>query len=278
MTKTFALAILLCAAMFACPLPAGADDEDLHTQLMRATVKIAHDSSTATGFVLTRPNPSDPNRPQFVLITAAHVFTAMTANEATLVFRAKSPDGSFQKKPQPIVVRKDGKPAWTQHETEDVAVLVIEPAEGVDLPRVSTDLLASDESLARLRVHPGDEVACLGYPHRVEANEAGFAVLRSGPIGSYPLTPSKQNKTFLLSANSFEGDSGGPVYLADDHRRVAGSDTREDARLILGLITGQHFLDEELKTIYGSSKVRHRLGLAIVIQAAFIRETIDRLP
>ena len=32
-----------------------------------------------------------------------------------------------------------------------------------------------------------------------------------------------------------------------------------------------------MKMIYGTSKVRHRLGLAIVIHASFIKETIDLL-
>ncbi len=33
-----------------------------------------------------------------------------------------------------------------------------------------------------------------------------------------------------------------------------------------------------MKMIYGTTKVRHRLGLAIVIHASFIRETMERLP
>ena len=44
-----------------------AEDEDLNTQLMRATVKISHDKSTATGFVLS-------NEKGYILVTAAHVF------------------------------------------------------------------------------------------------------------------------------------------------------------------------------------------------------------
>jgi hypothetical protein len=121
-------------------------------------------------------------------------------------------------------------------------------------------------------------VACLGYPHRVESNEAGFPVLRSGSVASFPLVPTAANRTFLLSANTFEGDSGGPVYLADCRRCLPGRDEPQEVRLILGLVTGQHFLDEEMKMVYGTTKVRHRLGLAIVVQAAFIRETLDRLP
>ncbi|OWK44508.1 hypothetical protein FRUB_02440 [Fimbriiglobus ruber] len=257
--------------------PLRADDEDFNTQLMRATVKVGHEKSTGTGFILTRPDPAAPKRVQYVLITAAHVFERMTGDEATLSFRKKEAEGVFKKESQTIAVRAAGKPAWTQHPSEDVAVMVVTPPAGVDLPALSVDLLATDDTLARFKVHPGDTVSCLGYPHRVEANDAGFPVLRTGAIAGYPLTPTKVTKTFLLSINSFEGDSGGPVYLADPNRATAGPGKREDARLILGLIVSQQFLDEELKTIYGTTKVRHRLGLAAAVHAAYVRETVNRV-
>jgi hypothetical protein len=84
-----------------------------------------------------------------------------------------------------------------------------------------------------------------------------------------------KTKTFFLSANTFEGDSGAPVYLSRPNQ--IGPDREEDVRLIVGLVSGQQFLDEEAKMIYGTSKVRHRLGFAIVVHASFIRETIDLL-
>ena len=66
-------------------------------------------------------------------------------------------------------------------------------------------------------------------------------------------------------------------YLADPNRNLPGKDKPEPVRLILGLVTGQHFLDEEMKMVYGTTKVRHRLSLGIVIQASFIRATLERL-
>jgi hypothetical protein len=254
--------------------PLRADDEDLDTQMMRATVKVSHEKSTGTGFLLSRPDPHDANRSQFVFVTAAHVLESSPGAEATLFFRKKEAEGVYKKMPTKIVIRSDGKPRWLKHLSQDVAALLVEPPDWADLPRLSVGLLATDRELRKFRVHPGDTVSCLGYPHRVEANEAGFPVLRGGAVASFPLFPTAVSKTFLLSANTFEGDSGGPVYLADSRsNRPAGDD-----HLILGLVTGQHFLDEDMKMIYGTMKVRHRLGLAIVVHASFIRETIDRLP
>lgn len=258
--------------------PLLAEEDDLDTQLMRATVKIGHDKSTGTGFILTRPDPGDPRRKQYLLVTAAHVFSKMTSDEATLYFRKKEADGVFKKEPQKVTIRKDGKPRWTKHPSEDVAVLIIVPPRAADIPDLPVDLLATNEAIKRWKVRPGDNVACLGYPHRVEANQAGFAILRKGPIASYPLTPTKTNRTFFLSTNTFEGDSGGPVYLADSNRAIPGTKKREEVRLILGMVTAQQVLDEESRMIYGTTKVRHRLGLAIVLHATFILETIKQIP
>jgi hypothetical protein len=250
-----------------------ADGEDLGTQLMRATVRVSHDKSSGTGFVLSRPH-----RNQFVLVTAAHVLENIPGDEAVLGFRRREAEGVYKKLPAKVIIRQGGETLWTKHPSQDVAALAVVPPDGADLPTLSTDLLATDTELKKYRVHPGDRVALLGYPHRVEANEAGFPVLRSGPVASFPLVPTRLNKTFLLSTNTFEGDSGGPVFLAESRRALAEKGRMEDVRLIVGLVTGQHFLDEEMKMVYGTTKIRHRLGLAIVVQAAFIRETLDSLP
>lgn len=255
-----------------------ADENDFDTQMMRATVKITHEKSTGTGFFLSQPDPHAPKQCRYILVSAAHVFENIPADEVTLYFRKKESEGVYRKLPVKIALQKDRKPCWTKHPSQDVAVLVCVPPPEADLPKLTPDLLATDETIKRFAIHPGDSLNCLGYPHRVEANEAGFPILRSGPVASFPLVPAKTNKTFLLSANVFEGDSGGPVYLSNSNHTVSGKDRTQKVEVILGLVTGQHFLDEEMRMVYGTTKVRHRLGLAIVVQASFIRDTIKRLP
>lgn len=249
--------------------PAHAEDEDLNTQLMRATVKISHDKSTATGFLLS--NGKDE---KYILVTAAHVFEKTPDDETSVVFRSKQAEGEYTKEPTKLVIRKYGKPIWTKHPTEDVAVIWVAPPKTADVPRISTERLATDEELRKLKIHPGDELAFLGFPHREEGSKAGFPLLRDGPIASFPLLPTAKTKTFFLSANTFEGDSGGPVYLTRPSRTDPDTD---DVKLIVGLVSAQQFLDEELKMIYGTTTLRHRLGLAIVVHASFIKETIDLL-
>lgn len=272
-------AILLSLSLAAGPVGEPPAD-DLGTRLMLSTLKLANPASTATAFVVSRPDPADPEKTRQILVSAEHVFSRMAGDEATLFYRKREPDGRFVRLPVKVQVRRDGKPLWTRHPSADVAVLPITPPPEATLGGVPVERLARDEDLSRLEVHPGDLVRCVGYPHpnQFDANGTGFAVVRLGCIASYPLLPTEQTGTFLADINTFEGDSGAPVYLAEPQRPGAEKAGAGSAEVILGLVTGQHFIDEEFKMIYQAGKTRHRMGLGIVIHASTIRETIDRLP
>ena len=96
---------------------------------------------------------------------------------------------------------------------------------------------------------------------------AGFPLTRLGCLASYPVTPSEKQPTFLVDYNTFEGDSGGPVYL---DMTQAG----EPQRKIVGLVQAQHFLDERYKLVYQEGLTRRRLGIAIVVNSQAILDTI----
>jgi len=87
---------------------------------------------------------------------------------------------------------------------------------------VSVDLLATDEVFIRYEIHTGDELLSLGYPFGLPANSAGFPILRSGKIASYPLIPAKKHRTFLYDVQAQSGNSGGPVYFIASSGPTAG--------------------------------------------------------
>jgi hypothetical protein len=272
--------ILFVGLALACGRPLHAQERDLDTRMMLATYKVANAESTGTGFILSRPSPGEPGRSQYLLVTARHVLERMKGEEATIVFRKKAADGAFAKVPLRLRIRKDGKDLWTKHPTADVGVIEITPPPEAAPPTVPVDLLATDATLARYEVHPGDLVKSVGYPHanQFEPSPSGFAVARLGCIASYPLLPTKQTRTFLFDFNVFEGDSGSPVYLSENGRIFGDKGEPARAQAILGLVSGQHFLDEEFKMVYQTGKFRHRMGMGIVVHATLIRETIDLMP
>lgn len=261
------LTMLLIALFFIYPV--FAENDDINTRLMRATLKISHANSTGTGFILYHEKNE-----KHVLVTAAHVFENTPGEETSLLFRTKQAEGEYKKEPAKLLIRKEGKPLWIKNKTQDVAVIWITPPKNADLVKISTAILASDSDLQKLKVHPGEKIAYLGYPHREESNPAGFPILRDGPIASFPLIPTQKTKSFFMSSNTFEGDSGGPVFLSKPDMTKPNNEVLD---LILGLVTAQRFLDEDMKSIYGATKVRHRLGISIIVHASFIKETIEQL-
>jgi hypothetical protein len=257
---------------------AWADADDLGTRLMHSTFKLTNGKTNGTVFLLSRPMPDGP--PQTVLITAAHVVEQMEGDEVDLVTRKPGPDDSFEKVPVKVRLRQEGKSLWAKHPALDVAALAVTLPKEVEPPLLSVDLLATDETLKQYEVHPGDLLRCVGYPHsgQFEANPAGFPVARLGCVASFPLVPTKKTNGFLFDFNVFEGDSGAPVYLEEHDRFYAGKPQAGRVQLIVGLISGQHMIDEQYKMIYQSGLTRHRMGLAIVMHAASIREAIELLP
>jgi hypothetical protein len=276
----FVRSLMLLIAAAVADKSLAAETSDLSTQLMLATFKVANPDSTGTAFILTRPAAGDPKKTQFILVTAGHVLARMKGDEATLHFRKRGADGQFAKAPMPLKIRQDGKPVWTKHSTADVAAMYVSLPSDVPIPRIPVELLASDSDLEKYEMHPGDMLRGIGFPHpnQFEANEAGFPVVRLGCIASYPLLPTKSTKTFFFDFNTFEGDSGGPVYLSENNRFYGGKTQEGRVQLILGLVSGQQFLDVEFKLAYQTGKVRHRLGLGIVVHATAIQETIALLP
>ncbi len=280
--------ILLLPAVFLLMLlsiasSAAEEPPDINMIFMRSTFKLegkaaGHNAfNVGTVFILAKPSAADPRKAYFVLVTAGHVLKKMVGDEAVLSLRRKIGD-SYQKILFPIKIRKNGRPIWTDHPGADIAVMYIKLPVEADVIPVATALLATDDMLKQFAVHPGDRLSCLGFPRGVEANEAGFPILRSGQIASYPLVPTKSVKAFVFDFNVFEGNSGGPVYLSDSNRIYGGTTNIGTVQFLVGLVSEQASFNEEIKMGKKKLTLPHQLGLAIVIHASLIREALDLLP
>ncbi|MDH5793270.1 MAG: serine protease [Candidatus Bathyarchaeota archaeon] len=249
---------------------------ELNTVLMKSTFKLLGKKSMGTTFIIGRPSEREQGFAHFVVVTAAHVLEEMEGSRATLFLRKKNK--AYQKFSYPIEIRHDGKPLWIRHPDVDVAAMYVNLPSTVDIELLPTGMLANDETLKKFEMHPGDELMCLGYPLGAEATEAGFPVLRSGKIASYPLIPTKETKTFLYDFRIFRGNSGGPVYFVESGRIFAGTMHVGLVQFIAGLVSKEHIIKERIETLYETREEKHSLGLATVVHASFIRETINMLP
>jgi hypothetical protein len=113
----------------------------------------------------------------------------------------------------------------------------------------------------------------------MEGNDAGFPILRTGTIASYPILPVKNNPTFLLGFEVFGGNSGGPVYLAC-HDRFYGGGTHggEIIHGIMGIVVTDVTAEEHTEQLRETRTIKTSLGLSQVVQGEFIKELVDMVP
>ncbi len=241
---------------------------DMSVDLISATVQLEQPlgdgtRTVGTGFLVSDPAPD--GTPRVVLVTANHVFERMPGDKASVGFRVEAPDGSWRYAPQKIAIRTGGRELWTHHASRDVACIAITAPPAFAKAAIPLNWLAGDDAFNKYQLGPGDEMMALGFPQGLAANPAGFPILRSGRVASYPLGPSSAFPTFLLDFHVFPGNSGGPVYVEDGLHRRSDESGAPEPRLIAGMLTQQVELNSE------------NLEIGIVTQARFIRETVALL-
>ncbi|PIC01163.1 serine protease [Caulobacter sp. X] len=245
---------------------------DLSVDLIKATVQLEQplgdgSRTVGTGFLVSDPTPD--GKPRTILVTAAHVFEKMPSVSARIGYRIQGAEGVWRYDPESLTIRDGDHPLWTKHPTRDVAVMVVEAPPEFAKAAIPLNYLAQDDTFNKFNLGPGDEMMALGFPRGLSANPAGFPILRSGRVASYPLAPATNFPTFLMDFSVFPGNSGGPVFMAEGARRRPGASESQEVQFVAGLLTQQVELSGE------------RLEIGIVTHAKFIRETLallDKVP
>jgi len=264
--------LLLCCFAAGAASAAGAEEPPMDA--MEATFKIANEDSTATCFVIARPGAAEASRRELILVTAAHVFKSMTGDECRIVLHEGRADGTFVRSEVPLKIRSAGKPLWVRHPDADIAAMKLELPAGRAIAALDVDQLAGEPDVGSGKLRSADEVWVLCFPAQLESSSAGFPVLRRGTVASFPLTPVDRNKTFLVDFTTFGGDSGAPVVVCDRN----APDAAVQRTSVVGLVTGMHRETTKSISPIEERTVHRPLGLAIVVHAEFIRQTVDRVP
>lgn len=257
---------------------AHASETDFASGMMRGTFKIADTSNKVLGtaFIVGRPAKSAPGKCYPVLVTAAHVLDSIKGEEAILSCRIKSGD-TFKRKPVKIRIREGKMILWKKHPKADVAVMYFAIPEGADRYVIGPGTFITDAAITKYEVHPGDRLFALGYPFGVEANAAGFPILRSGVVASYPVTRSGGGDTFLYDFEVFPGNSGSPVFLIEE-LPVYGGGIHGGYKGLMGIVSRERKATEKVASLSETRQVQHPLHIAEVIHASLIKETLDMLP
>jgi hypothetical protein len=252
-----AAAVCLCLSAGA----AGRARADVAIDSLRATVRLHGGSRSSTAFAVAVPDDGGGS-PRIVLVTAAHSFETIAAATCTAAFRARGGDG-FVRRDVQLTIRDGDRPRWARHPTADVAMIPVVPPADTDLEPFPLERLADGPAFDRGEVHVGQRAWIACYPAKTEANPTGWAVLRQGAIASHPLAPVAKVPTFFVDYAHFGGDSGAAVVVE-----------REGRPLVSGVVVSMQRQTDTITSPFEDRKIHTPLGLAIVVPADRVVETI----
>lgn len=241
---------------------------DFADAVIGATFKLYHPDSTSACMLVSR-GPGDPG---IYLVTTAHTLERTKGESVLLVLRERTADlhsreesGVHRRHDHKIIVRRGKEALWTRHPDEDVAVLRIEGSLPLPVQALPVSALAEDRHLAEEGLGTCSPLFVLTYPHRFEANDAGFPVARQGVIASHPFPAVGGKPRFVADFSAYAGDSGGPVFVR----------SKSGEALVIGIVLARFHHDEKVKTEVEERTIHHPLGLGSVLEARIVRDTLD---
>jgi len=206
-----------------------------------------------------------------VLVTARHVLDSIRGDSALIYLRTQR-DSTFRTMQWQIALRTGSRRAWScLHDASiDLAVIPFVPPVTCDCDAMGEWCIATDIDLTHWKITAGEELFCLGFPWGATSDTDGqFPVLRSGALGSYPVTPMSLHPKLGFDFEVYPGNSGGPAYV---YASVQASPISQiwlsgmPIRLILGVVTQE--------VLAGPDSVP--IKLARIVPAFFIEKTLDQ--
>lgn len=246
---------------FVLVIPCRADEPVV--DLLSATFRIVDKDRSGTCFLVSGRAVDATDPLQVVLVTAAHVLEQMPSGQCDLILRQQTEDEQYRRHVVKIRIREGDKPKWTRLPDIDVATLLITLPEGVSVTPILLDQIADEAKLKDKIVRVGQETWTCCYPAQLEANEAGWPVLRRGSIASHPLVPIKSHRTMLVDYSVFGGDSGAPIAVIVDSKP-----------LIVAVGSGMQRQTDKSTMPLEERTMHTPLGISIAVQAHYLRETL----
>lgn len=254
---------------------------------MNAVVALGTDNADGekgwigTGFIVSRKDTNNQEYSTCYLITNKHVVN----QQQYFYVRFNSLEGTFVKDYRIDLLDRFGMPAFSAHPNEktDIVAIQISPQTLINDKSIWSAFDLSDhaltlEQMEATGVNEGSLVYTLGFPMNL-VDPIKFPICRMGCIARIAdaFVLRDRNPIFLVDAQTFPGNSGGPIVSRPEHFSISGTPNNSHANLI-GILSGYIPYTE---TLYSRQTGRNRMvqeensGLTIVHPVDRIKEVVD---
>ncbi len=235
-----------------------------------------------TGFLVGRKEENDRTQSTIYIITNKHV----VKNQRMLYVRFNNA-GAVGVKDLPMdLFSNDGKPIFSAHPTSDVDLVAIQIIPNVIVKnKLSLSFFDLDdhaltlEQMQKTGIDEGNLVYALGFPMNLVENSVKAPICRLGCISRIAdaFVNPKATVQFLVDAQTFPGNSGGPIVSRPENISITGTPKNTSANLI-GILSAYIPYRE---TLYSRQTGRDRMvqeensGLTIVHPVDRIKEAVE---
>lgn len=229
-----------------------------------------------TGFLVARKEDHDKTKSTIYLITNKHV----VQNQEKLWIRFNS--NKTKVKDYSINLFDNGSQAYSTHSDADVIAIRINPGVLIDDESVFGFIDLDDASLsvaemAKTEVSEGNIVYALGFPMNIVENNRKTPICRMGCI-SRIANVEDNLMNFIIDAQVFPGNSGGPVINRPEVLSITGTNCNSSANLI-GIVCSYIPYKESLQSTQTKRIIsihEENSGLTNVCPVDYIREVVEK--
>ena len=172
---------------------------------------------------------------------------------------------------------------WTLHPDPgvDVAVLSLNTLrlneDGIDYQTIHRDSHTFTRGqLLEKEIGEGDGIFTMGFPLGLAGNERNYVIVRQGVVASIQNWLDGSEKTFLVDASIYPGNSGGPVFTKPEAIAIEGT-TVNDSCTFIGVVSGfLPYADTAISLQTNRPRVtfEENSGLGVIVPNDLIQETI----
>lgn len=226
------------------------------------------------------------NQYMVYLVTNKHVINVLNNEAKHEGFVKMNPIGLDTAKEFKLkVADKDSNHLWLEHDDPEIDLALVQVnIRLLNENKIEYSFFTSDQDVLDINqmkienITEGDDIVLLGYPLNLVGIERNYVIARGGIIARIQDTLAGREKTFLVDAQNFPGNSGGPVILKPTSLCLKG--TRPHLRpMLIGVVKSYiPYQEVALSTQSGRARMifEENSGLAIAETTNSIKEVLRK--